>query len=205
MASPSPLIHREPRVDAYIAKAAPFARPILAHLRDVVHGACPDVEESIKWSAPFFTYRGRNLCHMAAFKAHCAFGFWRAKEIDGLVESGDQEGRGSFGRIGSIDDLPPKRDLARFVRAAAKLEASGPAARPRGAPKAVPDTPADLATALAANALAQEAFRDFAPSARRDYVEWIEEAKRPATRATRIATAVEWITEGKKRHWKYER
>ena len=204
MATPAPLLHREPRVDAYIAKAAPFARPILAHLRDVVHGACPEVEESIKWSAPFFVYRGRNLCHMAAFKAHCAFGFWRAKEIAGLHEAGDDAGRGDFGHVGSVDDLPPKRDLARYVRAAMKLEDAGPVARPRTAPKAALATPADFALAIATSAGAQAAFDAFSPSARREYVEWIDEAKRPATRASRIATAVAWIGEGKKRNWKYE-
>ena len=205
MATSAPLIHREPRVDAYIAKSAPFARPILAHVRDVVHAACPEVEETIKWSAPFFLYRGGNLCHMAAFKQHCAFGFWREKEIPDFVVVDDPEGRGSFGRIGSIDDLPPKRDLTRLIRAAMKLNEAGPPKRAKGAPKEESTTPADFAKALAASTTAGAAFEDFSPSARREYVEWIDEAKRPATRVTRIATAIEWISEGKKRNWKYER
>ena len=136
MATPAPFLHREPRIDAYIQKAAPFARPILAYLRDLVHHTCPEVEESIKWSAPFFVYRGGNLCHMAAFKQHCAFGFWREKEIPGFAVVEEPEGRGSFGRIGSIDDLPPKRELARLIRAAMKLNEAGAPKRPKGAPKA---------------------------------------------------------------------
>lgn len=191
---------RDPRVDAYIAKAAPFARPILEHLRTVVHDTIPDVEESIKWSAPHFVHHG-NLCHMAAFKAHCAFGFWRAKEIDGLGE--DPAAMGSFGRIESLDDLPSKRELARFLKAAVALnEAGRPVRGPREAAAPL-DMPADFDAALDAEPAARTTWDAFGRGAHREYLEWILEAKREATRASRIAQAVAWIAEGKTRNWKY--
>jgi uncharacterized protein YdeI (YjbR/CyaY-like superfamily) len=197
---------RHPRVDAYIVDAAPFARPILAHLRHVVHETCPEAAETMKWSLPFFTYRDASLCHMAAFKAHCAFGFWRGKEIDGLrdVEAGGS--MGNIGRIGSLDDVPGKRDLVRWIKAAMKLTDSGtkPVRTRAGAPKAAPVTPDDLAAAIGANGDARRHYDAFSPGARREYVAWIVEAKREATRAQRIATAVEWISEGKQRNWKYQ-
>jgi hypothetical protein len=199
--------HRHPRVDQYIADAAPFARPILAHLRHVVHQACPEAVETIKWSMPFFTYRDASLCHMAAFKAHCAFGFWRGKEIDGLPDVEVGGSMGNVGRIRSLDDVPSKRDLARWIKAAMKLTDSGTKpVRMRSAsngPKAPVATPDDLAAAIGANADAKRHYEAFSPSAKREYVEWINEAKREATRAQRVATAVEWISEGKQRHWKY--
>ncbi len=196
---------RDPRVDAYIADAAPFARPILAYLRSIVHAACPDVVEDIKWRMPFFVHGGNNLCHMAAFKAHCAFGFWRGKEIPGLPTVDGEPAMGSLGRIGSVDDLPPKRRLTGFVKAAMKLEASDAKPVRATAKRGAPDTPDDFAAALAAQPDAARIFAAFNPTAKRDYVEWIVEAKRESTRASRIATAVEWIAEGRTRHWKYRR
>jgi hypothetical protein len=196
--------HRDPRVDDYIARAAPFARPILAHLRHVVHAACPEAVETIKWGMPFFEYRG-NLCHMAAFKGHCAFGLWRGKEIEGLPDVSDEPSMGSFGRIGSVDDLPPRRRLTTFIKAAMKLDDSGvkpSRATAKRAPLAMPD---DFAAALAAHPDASARFASFSATAVRDYVEWIVEARREATRATRIATAVQWIADGKPRHWKYRK
>jgi hypothetical protein len=196
--------NRNPRVDAYIVDAAPFARPILAHLRHVVHAACPDVEEEIKWSMPFFVHRG-NLCHMAAFKAHCAFGFWRGKEIPDLPDDAGEEGMGQLGRILSLDDLPPKRKLTSFIKAAMKLnEADVKPARVTKA-RVKLDMPADFADALAKHPVAAGHFDAFSPSAQHDYLEWIIEAKREATRTSRIATALEWIAEGKTRHWKYQK
>jgi uncharacterized protein YdeI (YjbR/CyaY-like superfamily) len=196
----------DPRVDAYIAKAAPFARPILAHLRHTVHAACPDVEETLKWSMPFFVYRGSNLCHMAAFKAHCAFGFWRGKEIPGLDPQGEANAMGNLGRVLSLDDLPPKRRLTGFIKTAMKLAESGAKpVRTAATKRAALEMPADFAAALAAHPAASRGYEAFAPSAQLDYLEWILEAKRDATRAARIATAVEWIAEGKTRNWKYVR
>lgn len=199
------IMRRDPRVDEYIANAAPFARPILAHLRSVVHAACPDVVEDLKWRMPFFTYAGTNLCHMAAFKGHCAFGFWRGKEIAGLPTIDGNASMGSVGRLGSLDDLPPRRQLTSWIKAAMKLNdaATRPArATSKRAALAVPD---DLATALRARPDAAERFEALAPSARRDYCEWVLEAKRESTRASRIATTVDWVAEGRTRHWKYRR
>jgi uncharacterized protein YdeI (YjbR/CyaY-like superfamily) len=198
----------DPRVDAYIAKAAPFARPILTHLRTLVHRACPDVGETIKWSMPFFVHRG-NLCHMAAFKAHCAFGFWHARMRERVGETGPKadEAMGVFGRITSVDDLPPDRTLLGHLREAVKLNDAGvPAREPAKAkPKPAAKVPPDLAAGLQRDAQTAKAWAEFSPSARRDYVEWLEEAKRPETREKRLATTLAWVREGKSRNWKYER
>lgn len=196
----------DPRIDAYIAKAEPFAQPILARLRVLVHEACPDVEETIKWGMPFFVSDGASLCHMAAFKRHAAFGFWRHAEVMGGERPA--EGMGSFGKLASLDDLPPKRELVALLKRAAKLNASG--AKParsavKQAPRPLPDMPTDFAAALKAMPAAQQVYDTFAPSHRREYLEWILEAKREDTRAKRIAQAVEWLAKGKSRNWKYER
>ncbi len=200
---------RNPRVDAYIAGAAPFAQPILVHLRALVHATCPDAVEDIKWRMPFFVYRGGNLCHMAAFKAHCAFGFWRARDIPELptpeAQSGPAAAMGSIGRILSLDDLPGDRALTGFIEAAMKLaEAGGKPSRATTPTKPAIPMPSDVAGALAANADAARHFAAFSPACRREYLEWILEAKKPETRAGRIATLVELATEGKSsRHWKH--
>ena len=194
---------RDPKVDAYIAKSAEFARPILERLREIVHGACPGVEEAIKWGAPHFVWHG-NLCHMAAFKQHCAFGFWKAALV--TPDDRNDEAMGNFGRIASLADLPPKRTIDGYVRQAMKLNEAGvKLARPKSTtPKPPVELPDDLAAALAKNRKAAATYEGFSPSARRDYVEWIVEAKRAQTRASRIAQAVEWMAEGKQRHWKYQ-
>ena len=197
---------RDARVDAYIAKAAPFARPILEYLRGLVHSTCPQVEESIKWNAPFFLYRGAMFCHMAAFKQHCAFGFWKWKQVVG--EDAPEDAMGQFGRIEKLSDLPPKKVIAGYLKKAMALNEAGvPAAtRTKRAPKPDAAVPPDFAAALALkkHAKARAAFDAFSPSHRREYVEWIDEAKRAPTRETRIATALEWLAEGKSRNWKYE-
>jgi uncharacterized protein YdeI (YjbR/CyaY-like superfamily) len=192
----------DPRVDAYIANAAPFARPILTHIRTSVHAGCPEVEETIKWSFPHFTYKGM-LCSMASFKAHCSFGFWKGSLLD--VPPGTTMNQ--FGRITSLDDLPRSRDLVTLVRRAALLNDDGvKTPRPkRPSPKAPAKTPAYLQKALHANARAQAAFKALSPSHKREYIEWISEAKTEATRLRRIATTIEWLTQGKSRNWKYER
>ena len=203
MTTPPP--SRDPRFDAYIAEAAPFARPILAYLRDVVHTACPEVVETIKWSRPFFDYRGGTLCFMSAFKSHCGFGFWRGKELDGVPQQQGEDGMGHFGRIGSIDDLPPKRALTGHIKAAMKLAESDPKpVRAKAAPKAEAAMPDDLLQALQRVAAAAKHFAAFSPSAKREYIDWICEAKRPETRASRIASTVEWSADHKTRHWKYQ-
>lgn len=195
---------RDPRVDAYIAKSAGFARPILEHLREVVHGACPEAEETLKWGMPTFVHEGI-LCHMAAFKAHCAFGFHKSALLfDDMPKQ--KEAMGNMGRIASLADLPPKKELVRLVKAARKLNVEGVAApRTKTVPKPPVEPPADLLAALASNAKARATFEGFPPSRRREYVEWITEAKKDATRQRRLAQAVERMAEGKSRNWKYER
>lgn len=196
---------RDPRFDAYIEKAPPFARPILSHLREVVHAACPEVVEEMKWSSPHFTWRGM-LAHMAAFKQHCAFGFWKGA----LVMGDDDRARdaaGQFGRITSLDDLPPDDVLTGYVHQAMRLNEAGTKApaRPPKHPKPDLSVPDDVEAALGTNAAARATFDGFSPSQRREYVEWITEAKTDATREKRLEQAVEWMAEGKTRHWKYAR
>lgn len=198
---------RDPRVDAYIEKSAPFAQPILRHLREVVHEACPGVEEAMKWSFPHFTYHGM-LASMASFKQHCAFSFWKGELV--MRDAGERaaEAMGHFGRITSVDDLPPRDVLIGYVRQAMALNETGvkaPSRTKTGAKKPELEVPGDLAEALGRNAAAQATFDGFSPSHRREYVEWITEAKTDATRQKRLAQAVEWMAEGKSRHWKYAR
>ncbi len=202
-----------PAVDLYIATAQPFAQPILIHLRELIHKACPDVEETMKWSRPFFVYRGSILCNIAAFKTHCSLGFW-GKEINPLlVEAGvlRQDGMGSLGRITGVDGLPADLQMLLWLKTAVQQIASGEyispiAARRRlvKAPKPTLDAPVEFTSALKKNRKAAMAFAGFSPSSQREYLEWVTEAKRPETRDKRIATAVEWIAEGKQRNWKYQ-
>jgi uncharacterized protein YdeI (YjbR/CyaY-like superfamily) len=194
---------RDPRIDAYIANAAPFAQPILERLREAVHAACPECEETLKWRSPSFLYRGAILCGMAAFKEHAMFGFWKGALID---TGGPKEAAmGQFGRLTSVADLPAKRELARYIRQAMALEDAG-VKTPRtktGKPKPSPEPPEDLVRALARDKRARATFEGLSPSHRREYVEWILEAKREETRKRRLAQAVAWLAEGKPRNWKY--
>jgi uncharacterized protein YdeI (YjbR/CyaY-like superfamily) len=196
-------VNRDPRVDAYIARAQPFARPILDHVRERVHALLPDAEETLKWSAPAFTFGGKILLIMAAFKAHAALNFWRGQEL--LGNDANADAMGEFGKLASLDDLPPDSELDALILKAADLTASAPAPRKvKHAPMPPPELHPEFAAALDAVPKAKAALDGFPPSARRDYLEWISEAKQPATRAKRIATAVEWLSEGKRRHWKYQ-
>jgi len=192
---------RDPRVDAYIEASAGFAQPILRHLREVVHAACPQVEEAMKWSSPHFVHHG-NLCAMAAFKQHATFGFSK-----GALFVGDgkrDEAMGQFGRITALSDLPSKKMLTAYVKQAVALNERGvklPRAKKAAQkPLKVPD---DLAAALKRNVKARTTFEAFPPSQRREYIEWITEAKREETRQRRLQQALEWMTEGKARYWKY--
>ncbi len=194
---------KDPRVDAYIAKAAPFARPILEHLRAIVHRAAPDCAEAIKWSAPFFEQAGV-VCMMAAFQAHCSFGFWKGSLV--FDSKRDREAMGQFGRIEKVSDLPPEREIAAWIRKAVELNLSGrKVKRPLKHPKAAIAIPADFADALKRNRSARTTFDALPPSGRRDYLEWIVGAKADATRARRLATSIEWLAEGKPRMWKYQK
>lgn len=193
---------KDPRVDAYIEGRADFARPILNHIRAAMHAACPEVEESIKWGVPAFSYKGRPLAGMAAFKAHATLGFWNTSVVRG--EDAKAGAMGDFGRIASLADLPDDATFAAIIRTGVAFIDSGAKSKKQPAVRPEPRMPDDLAAALAANPAAQASFNGFPPSARREYLEWVIEAKREETRAKRIAQAVEWMAEGKKRNWKYE-
>lgn len=194
---------RDPRIDAYIGRAQPFAQPILTHIRERLHAAVPDLEESIKWSMPAFSSGGRPLANMAAFKAHASFGFWNRQE---LATGQEGEAMGQFGRLTAVADLPPDAELDAIIRSQVELAHSPdrPKRPPRTA-KPEAEVPPALVEALAGNPEAAATFYDrFAPSHRREYCEWIAEAKRDATRDSRVAQAVAWIAEGKQRNWKYQ-
>lgn len=196
---------RDPRIDAYIARQAAFARPILEHLRAVVHAAYPDVEEAVKWGMPAFLHQGKLLCNMAAFKAHATFGFWKGALV-AATEGLEEKAMGQFGRLTSLADLPDDATITAMVRKAVALTEQGAKVlRPKKHPMPDLAMPTDLEAALDAKAGAAAQFASFSPSAQREYLEWIVEAKRPETRAKRVAQAAAWIAEGKKRNWKYER
>jgi uncharacterized protein YdeI (YjbR/CyaY-like superfamily) len=198
---------RDPRVDAYIAKQKDFAKPILTHIRDVVHSACPDVEETLKWSSPHFMYGGGMMCGMAGFKEHAIFGFWKGKLIDGVSPNRNSGGEamGNFGKLTSVNDLPSRAKMTSLIRQAMKLNEDGvtvPRAKRASKPEA--QVPPELKAALAKNKNAATHFAAFPPSHRREYIEWITDAKREETKTKRITQAVEWIAEGKGRNWKYQ-
>jgi uncharacterized protein YdeI (YjbR/CyaY-like superfamily) len=193
-------MERDPRIDEKIAKAADFARPILEHLRALVHRTIPEAGEAIKWGMPHFTYKGKNLAAMNGFKAHCSF------SIHG--ESHDSEGMGTLGKIVSLADLPDDVELARRLHEAQRRIDRGEKEAWREAPprpKRTIEVPEDLSVALASTPAAAQVFDGLAPSHRYEYLEWITEAKRPETRAKRIGEALEWLAAGKRRNWKYER
>jgi uncharacterized protein YdeI (YjbR/CyaY-like superfamily) len=195
---------KDPRVDAYIAKSADFARPILAYLREVVHETCPEAEETMKWSFPHFMYRGM-LCSMAGFKQHCAFGFWKGSLIFGTEDDRGEEGMGHLGRITGISDLPPREVFAGYLRQAMQLNEDGvqPPSRTKSRTRAELAVPDYLAAALQSNQSAEATFAAFSPSDKREYVEWLTEAKSEGTRQRRLDTAIQWLAEGKPRNWKY--
>ena len=200
-----------PQVDEYIASAGAFAQPILNHIRELVHQALPDVQEDIKWSMPFFTYRSIMLGNMAAFKQHCSFGLWGKEAAAGLRADGlyDRKAMGVLGKLTSLKDLPSDREFIKYVRAAAAEIETGARttnysrSKPSD-PKPPPEVPTSLAAALKKNKAAAAQFAAMPPGCKREYCEWIAEAKRDETREKRAATAVEWIAEGKRRNWKYE-
>jgi uncharacterized protein YdeI (YjbR/CyaY-like superfamily) len=194
----------DPRIDAYIAKSAAFAQPILRHLRALVHRACPEATETIKWGMPFFEHHGL-LCGLAAFKAHCAFGFHH-QEMDKLLAADGAQGEGamgSLGRIAALSDLPSDATLVRYLQHAVKLNASGTPRRPARKAKPALPVPADLSAALKKNKTAAATWAKFPPGHRREYIEWITDAKRPETRAKRLATTLKWLIAGKPRNWQY--
>ncbi len=192
------------RVDAYIAKSADFAKPILQHLRKIVHSACPDVEETLKWNHPSFMYKGI-LCYMAAFKQHSAFGFWKGSLIFGRDSKSAEAAMGQFGRMTRVSDLPSDKILRGYIKAAMKLHDEGvkTPVRARKKSKAALIVPGYFISALKKNRRAASTFESFSPSNKREYVEWITQAKGEETRKRRLGQAIEWMAEGKSRNWKY--
>jgi uncharacterized protein YdeI (YjbR/CyaY-like superfamily) len=195
---------RDPRIDAYIARAAPFARPILRHVRRLVHQACPEVEETMKWSMPHFEYHGIML-GMAAFKEHCSIGFWKGELIMGKP-AGSDSGMGHFGRVASLKDLPSDRQFIEYVRKAADRNRQGikkPAdLKPKSARREL-TIPKYFGAALRRNKKAATTFNGFSYTNKKEYLEWITDAKREETRSKRLQTAIAWMAEGKPRNWKY--
>jgi uncharacterized protein YdeI (YjbR/CyaY-like superfamily) len=199
------------RIDAYIAKSADFAKPILEHLRQTVHGACPRVTETMKWSFPHFEYKGSILCSMAAFKQHCAFGFWLGAlmtDPDRLLESvGTKTSMGHLGKITSLKDIPSKKILSKYIKEAMALIDNGQTKIARQKPlKSTPvKVPLYFEARLKKNSDAKVVFEQLSNSHKKEYVDWIADAKTDVTREKRITTAVEWLSEGKIRNWKYEK
>jgi uncharacterized protein YdeI (YjbR/CyaY-like superfamily) len=193
---------RDPRIDAYIDKAGDFARPILRHIRELVHKTIPGAGEAVKWGMPHFTHKGKNIAGMAAFKAHCAV------MVHGDGRQEQRDGMGSYGKLNSMKDLPDDSELAaKLVEARERIDSEGSAVTraKKPAPRAELPVPQDFEAALRDNPKARATFDGFPPSQRREYVEWVSEARQDATRAKRLATSIEWLAEGKRRNWKYER
>jgi uncharacterized protein YdeI (YjbR/CyaY-like superfamily) len=192
---------KDPRVDAYIANAGNFAKPILQHLRKLVHANCPEVEETLKWNSPFFMYKGI-LCNMAAFKEHCSFGFWKGE----LVLKKKATAHGQFGRITALSDLPKDTVLAGYIRKAVALKDSGIKEPVAPKPKTTKEleVPNYITAALKQNRKALATFEEFSYSHKKEYVTWIVDAKQEETRQRRLATMLQWLIEGKSRHWKYQ-
>lgn len=202
------MIQKDKRIDAYILKSADFAKPILNHLRSLVHNACPKVEETIKWGFPHFDYKGM-MCSMAAFKQHCAFGFWKTALMKDAKEmiSQNEYAMGHMGKIRSLKDLPPDKKITAWIKEAMKLnddDVKLPERKKRDANKEI-EIPGVLQKALDKNKTAATTFTSFSPSHKREYIEWITEAKTEETKNKRTATTIEWLKEGKSRNWKYER
>ena len=199
--------HKDPRIDAYIDKSAAFAKPILNHLRQLIHKACPQVEETMKWSFPHFDYKGEMMCSMASFKQHCSFGFWKASLMKDpvLVETAKSEvAMGHLGKITTLKDLPSDKQLTAWIKEAMKLNDEGvKVKKEKPVPTKEIPVPADLIAALKKNKKAFAIFEQFPPSHKKEYIQWIEEAKREETRKKRIEQTVEWVAENKQRNWKY--
>ncbi len=198
---------KDPRIDLYISNAADFARPILLHLRELVHLACPEVQETIKWSFASFDYKGP-MCSMASFKQHCAFGFWKASLMKdkSLVSNAESESAmGHYGKIMSLKDLPSDKKIIAHIKEAMMLNEKGIKLPPKKVTTAKKEVvvPDYFLKQLKKNKKAFTTFKSFSPSHKREYVEWITEAKTDETKNHRMETAIEWMSEGKSRNWKY--
>ncbi len=201
------MLNKDPRIDLYISRSADFAKPILIHIRELVHKACPDVEETIKWGFPHFEYKGP-LCDMAAFKQHCSFGFWKAalmKDKTLIANAKSESAMGHYGKITSIKDLPSDKKIIAHITDAMILNEKGIKLPPRKIITAKKEivVPDYFLKQLKKNKKAFTTFENFSPSHKREYIEWVTEAKTDATKNRRMETAIEWMTEGKSRNWKY--
>jgi uncharacterized protein YdeI (YjbR/CyaY-like superfamily) len=203
------MVKKDKRIDDYITKSADFAKPILKHIRKIVHETCPDTEEKIKWGMPHFDYKEEMMCAMAAFKQHCVFGFWKGSLLSDpnkLISEQGNTAMGSFGQIKSLSDLPSDKILIKYIKEAMKLNDEGvKVARPKPTEKKELKVPDYFKRALKNNKKAFDVFEKFSYSDKKEYVEWITEAKTEATREKRLETAIEWISEGKSRLWKYKK
>jgi uncharacterized protein YdeI (YjbR/CyaY-like superfamily) len=195
---------KDPRIDAYIANSADFAKPVLDHIRKLVHATCPDVEETLKWRSPHFMYKGM-LCGMASFKNHCAFGFWKGAMILGKDGQKTEEAMGQFGKITDVSDLPKDEILVHYIREAIKLNDAGVKlpAKSKSKERRELNIPDYFTAALRKNKKAWTTFESFSPSHKKEYVEWMTEVKSEETRKKRLETAIDWISQGKVRNWKY--
>lgn len=194
----------DPRINAYIEKSAEFAKPILTHIRKLVQKACPDITETMKWSFPHFDHKG-TVCSMASFKQHCAFGFWKQSLLEQAAFPTEKTAMGSFGRITSVKDLPPDKVMIGLIHQAVELNEKGIKVAKKPVEKKELVVPKDLTSALSKSKTAKATFDNFSQSHKREYVAWIEEAKTEPTRNKRLATTVEWLSEGKSKNWKYEK
>ncbi len=199
---------KDKRVDAYIAASADFAKPILLHLRKLVHAACPEIQEVIKWGFPHFEYQGL-VCSMASFKQHCAFGFWKASLMEDYKKNLAPLGEtamGHFGKISSLTDLPPDKTLLKYIKEAWRFNSAGvKIIKPKPVARKILVVPDYFKKELDRNKIAKSTFDAFPFSQKKEYVDWVSEAKAEPTRAKRLATTIAWLTEGKIRNWKYAR
>lgn len=202
------MAEKSEKINAYILNAKPFAKPILEHIRNLVHAACPQVEEKIKWGFPHFDYKGQMMCSMAGFKQHCAFVFWKASLIDPALDkmAKSESAMGHLGRITDLNKLPSDKTIMRWIKKAMQLNDAGikiSKSKPSEKKKSELIIPDDLFSALNKNKHAIKAFSKFSYSQKNEYIQWVEEAKTEATRNKRIETTVIWVSEGKIRNWKY--
>ena len=200
---------KDPRVDEYIASVPDFAKPILVHVRKLIHKAHPEISESIKWGFPNFDYKGP-LCSMASFKNHCSLNFWKAslmKDSNNLFSLAEKATMGNLGRLTSLKDLPSDKILLEYLKEAIELNEQGikKAAKPKAGDQKTLVVPEDLHSALKKNEKAKATFDKFPPGQKKEYITWIEEAKTVATREKRLLTAIGWMAEGKIRQWKYQK
>jgi len=204
------MANKDERIDRYIVKSADFAKPILKHLRTLVHKACPGIEEAWKWSFPHFDYMGSSICSMAAFKQHCAFGFWKASimpDPEKILTVKEKDAMGHLGQIKSLDDLPSDKILIAYIKEAARLNKEGIKlpSKTKSTEKKELEVPDYFIKSLNKNKTAKKVFDGFSYSHKKEYVEWITDAKSEETRQSRMDTALEGIGEGKSRHWKYKK